>query len=234
MSQMMPSGGYSQIVSSINFGEIRQQVSDSSSARFYPHLLERLLSFDTTLTKKDYQALYYGSVFQPDYQPYWENPEKAGFLVDYRDIDQLEQDKDKFDLVVRALKILQQNPIDLEILIGISIIYYHLGNTSMTRKYAGIYYHFLDVIYESGDGLSDETAFVVTSVHDEYRIVADLGLHVMGQELIGDCDLLSFSRSGQKGRKIKQLYFNVRMPLASLSPSYDKSNLPDPDPLPDE
>ena len=223
-----------QVISSVNFGEMKMQAADSTSARYYPVLLQRLRSFDTTLTKYDYEAIYYGSVFQQNYQPYSESVEKSAFLVGFREIDQYETDQDRASLIELANRILEQNPIDLEVLIGISILHHHFGITEVTRKYASVYYNFLDIIYQSGDGLCDETAFVVTSVHDEYRIVADLGLHVTGQELIGDCDVLYFSAKGQKGKRIKQMFFNVRMPLASLSPTFERSNLPEPDPWPDE
>ena len=67
--------------------------------------------------------------------------------------------------------------------------------------------------------------------YHEYMILNDLGLNPIKQVLIDDCDLLFFKRRQQakiKGKKkIKQLYFNVRMPLMTLSKSYQDADLPD-------
>ncbi|MBL7899139.1 MAG: DUF4919 domain-containing protein, partial [Crocinitomicaceae bacterium] len=111
------------------------------------------------------------------------------------------------------------------------------GDTLMAKIYGKKYFGFLDVIYASGDGKSLETAYVVISVDDEYRIVGDLGLYVKQQVLINDCDLLIFEKKGQRKvrkKKIKELYFNVQMPLLSFSNSFKDADLPDPDPEEEE
>src|SRR5690606_10271926 len=94
--------------------------------------------------------------------------------------------------------------------------------------YAHHYYGFLQTILSSGDGQTASTAFVVISVDDEYRVVGNLGLKVTEQELINDCDLLTFSKKNQpRKNRIKQLYFNVRMPLLHYSSSYKNADLPE-------
>ncbi len=101
--------------------------------------------------------------------------------------------------------------------------------------FAEIYTSFLEIIYNSGNGKTEKNAFIVASVDDEYHIANDLGLKVVGQALIGECDKLTFDKKGQKRKtRIKFLYFNVRIPLTYLSKSFDKSDLPPPDVDPDE
>jgi hypothetical protein len=87
-----------------------------------------------------------------------------------------------------------------------------------------LYYGLLSEIYYSGDGKTCETAMVVIKVSDEYEIISELQLSVEMQSLVGDCDLMEFDTKLQeleKGEKpIKQLYFNVRIPLENLSKQF--------------
>lgn len=216
---------FGQNIGRINFTEVRQQIEDSLSGYYYPDLLERIWADDSTLGSDHYRYLYYGAVFQDTYHPYGNSFAKKEFNEVYRKRDH-EQTIEKGRLV------LAENPVDIEVTLKVLIAYLELGDTSMARIYGHKYYGFLDAIYASGDGETPETAYVVISVDDEYRIVGDLGLQVRQQVLINDCDLLIFVRKGQRKvrRKIiKQLYFNVQVPLMSLSSSFKDADLPDPD-----
>ncbi|MBD3638993.1 MAG: DUF4919 domain-containing protein [Crocinitomicaceae bacterium] len=218
--------GKAQIISGVNFDEIRENISDTSSSYYYPKLRERVLQKDTSLTHQEFYHLYYGTVFQKYYYPYGTSNAKKDFLVAYEKHD-YEKALKKGDTA------LMQNPVDLEILLKMSISCLKLERNEEKRYYGKLYYSLLDVIYYSGDGKYAESAYVVISVDHEYHIAGDLGLRVTNQQLISDCDLLTFSKKDQariKGRKkIKELYFNVRMPLMSLSNSFKDADLPDPD-----
>jgi hypothetical protein len=218
--------GLTQYISNVDFSQVKLAIEDSSSSLYYPNLLSRLSEKDSTLNEVDFHHLYYGEVFQSNYHPYGTTNAKRIFLELYSD-----QDYEK------ALKqgevVLDENPVDLETLLKMSICCLKLEFQEDKRYYARIYYSFLDVIYKSGKGTNAEVAFVVTSVDHEYYIAGDLGLSVVYQQLIADCDLLSFSKKGQKKikgkKKIKELFFNVRMPLMSLSNTYKDADLPEPD-----
>ncbi|MEX1000660.1 MAG: DUF4919 domain-containing protein [Crocinitomicaceae bacterium] len=215
-----------QHVSQINFNKIKENITDSSSNFFYPKLLKKIEETDTTLLEEEYFHLYYGNVFQEGYYPYGTSHFKKDFLDAYES-GNYEQAFEKGEVALNA------QPVDLELLLKMSILSFKLEKVELKRKFAGHFYAFLDVIYRSGDGKSLETAYVVTSVDHEYFIAGDLGLRVVHQQLVNDCDLLFFSKRDQKkikGRKkIKRLYFNVRMPLMSLSKSFKDVDLPDPD-----
>ena len=216
----------SQIISNVDFGKTKKEIRDSLSEFYYPNLLERLRVGDTTLEYQDYFHLYYGSVFQPDYHPYGTSNAKKEFLDAF--------DDGKFQKAYeKGVFVLEENPVDLELLVKMSISCLEIDEDDKKRIFAIQYFSFLEVIYKSGDGKYVESAYVVVSVDHEYLIAADLGLRVVQQALIQDCDWLKFSKRGQpkiKGRKkIKHLYFNVRMPLLSLSNSFKDIDLPEPD-----
>jgi len=213
-----------QHVARIDFTEIKKETEDSSSTHFYPDLTKRFVSRDSTLTFEDYKHLYYGRVFRPKYRPYGTTNEKKSFL------DLVKAAKYE-EAIKEGEQLFKSDPVDLEVLLQMSICYLKTNQKEKKIWFATQYFSFLDVIYSSGDGKESRSAYVVTSVDHEYMILNDLGLNPVKQVLIDDCDLLFFKKSQQvkvKGKKkIKQLYFNVRMPLMSLSKSYKDADLPD-------
>ena len=216
---------YSQRVGKIDFYKIKKNINNPESNYYYPSLLDRIWANDTTLSHNEYKHLYYGNVFQSYYHPYG-----ASFIK--KDFNEIYSEGNPLKSIEKGMDVLSENPVDIEVTLKILLSYLELGEREMARVFAKKYYGFLDVIYASGDGESLETAYVVISVDDEYRVVGDLGLSVKQQTLIDDCDLLVFNRKGQpkyNGKKIKQLYFNVRLPLLSLSSSFKDADLPDPD-----
>lgn len=218
--------GLAQNIGSINFSKIKLEIEDPTSEYYYPALLRRIWADDTTLTTYHYKRLYYGSVFQDYYHPYGASDAKKEF-------SQIYADKKYSEAIVKGKEVLRENPVDIEVTLKMIYSYLELKDTVSAKIYGHKYFGFLDVIYSSGDGRTAQTAFVVISVDDEYRIVGDLGLDVIAQMLIDDCDLLVFDKKSQRKvrkKKIKQLYFNVQMPLMSLSGTFKDADLPDPDP----
>lgn len=218
--------GKAQHISKINFDQIKSNIEKEDGPYYYPRLKYKLMHQDSILAAEEYKHLYYGLVFQPYYHPYGNSYRKKEFIELF-----------KYDKYTEALimgdSVLAENPVDLEVLLKMSILNLKKENHHEKRWFARHYYSFLDVIYKSGDGKSVSSAYVVVSVDHEYMITEDLGLTPELQTLVIDCDVLKISKKGQivpKGqKKIKELYFNVRMPLQSLSESFKDADLPDPD-----
>lgn len=218
-----------QQISAIDFDQIKIEVEDTSSRFYYPKLVKRMTSKDTTLSSQDYKHLYYGNVFQDYYHPYGATENQKLFVEAYN-TNESEEKIEKLGFAVLA-----ENPVNLGVLLKMIFLYNKSKSVEKATVFAKMYVSFLEVIYASGTGKDCENAFVVISVDDEYRITADLGLTVIKQALIGSCDRLTFSKKAQKRKnRIKGLFFNVRMPLSYLSKSYNKSDLPLPDANPDE
>jgi tetratricopeptide (TPR) repeat protein len=207
---------YGQRISNVDFDEIKLAIQDSSSNYYYPLLIERFQQFDSTFTEKEYKYIYYGNVYSEGYNPYGMTGKDNGIKFNAL------FNQAKFDEAIPyGQEIIKENPINLRILFKILVCYHQLGDTPSAQKYANMYFPLLDVIYNSGDGKSTKTAFVVISAHDEYEILNDLELSITRQALIGQTDLLTINTKGQKklkGRKkIKELYFDVSKPLSWLS-----------------
>ncbi len=218
-----------QIVSKIDFDQIKKEITDSTSVFYYPDLLQKAIKLDTTISSEEFKRLYYGNAFQSYYYPYGSTEKEKNFLNAFGK-------QTNFNTLVKlGNDVLKENPVNLEVLLKMILLFSKEGKKEEATIYAKFYVAYLEVIYSSGNGMNCDNGFVVISVDDEYRIVGDLGLNVLRQALIDECDLLTFSKKGQKRKnRIKQLYFNVRIPLTYLSKSFNKSDLPEPDVDPDE
>jgi hypothetical protein len=125
-------------------------------------------------------------------------------------------------------EVLMENPVNIDIIYKIMVCCHHLDNKELAKKYATIYYAFLETIYNSGDGKGIKTAYVVIKVSDEYAVLGDLDLYIVQQALRGTTDVLSIAKDSRgnahkkKKKRITELYFNVSLPFAQLSKMFDK------------
>ena len=198
---------FSQKIGSIEFDTIKKYTNDSLSSYYYPKLMDRFVKGDTTLYFNEYQYIYYGSVFSVKYKPYSGGDDEAKFLNYYR--------KRKYKkAILLGEKILEENAVNLAITFKMIVCYTAINDSEKAQLYADRYFPILDVIYNTGDGKSIKTAYVVCYVNDEYEIVADLELKSTQQKLIGYTDILTIDSKGQQeGTEISELYFNVSKPL---------------------
>jgi len=208
--------GTAQKVSNINFDEVKALIQDSTSATWYPTLVDRIQKLDTTLTANDYNLLYYGNVFADCYSPYGESKKQEKFLKLYG--------KTEYDKAIKiGQSVIEENPVNLKILFKMLVCYNQQGDKATAKLYARAYFGLLDAIYRSGDGKSVETAYVVGTVSDEYEMLADMELRITSQSLIGHTDLLKIDMKSQKGKKkdkIKELYFDVSKPFEHLAKAF--------------
>ena len=210
-----------QKISEIDMDLIKKETQDSLSPTYYPTLIDRLLAFDTTLTKHEYQLLYYGNVFYKSYNPYGNAKQESEFML-------LFKKQDYEEAIPLGKQVLQENPVNIDIIFKLMVCYHQLDKKVMAKKYAKNYYAFLETIYNSGDGKGIKSAYVVIKVSDEYAILGDLDLKIVQQALRGTTDVLTISKGSRgnankkKKKRIKELYFNVSLPFAQLSKMFDK------------
>jgi hypothetical protein len=119
---------------------------------------------------------------------------------------------------------LLENPVNLPVIRRLLICYHVLEDKATAAQYAQLYFGLLNAIYNSGDGKSVKTAFVVITVSNEYEVLCDLELSRESQALMGTTDVLYLDMEEQKKAKlkpkIKALYFNVEKPLTYLRKSF--------------
>ncbi len=61
--------GFSQDFSPVNYKKIEKNILKKKSPFFYTHLLKRFTDGDTLFNLDEKRHLYYGYIFQPEYNP---------------------------------------------------------------------------------------------------------------------------------------------------------------------
>jgi len=209
---------FGQKILTIDFDSIKVKITDSASKYYYPLLIDRFVKADTTLTNEEYYCIYYGNVFSENYNPYSTSKNEEKFMELYY--------KGQYKKAIPfGEKVLKDNPVNLTISFKMLVCYNVLGDTINVRKYAYRHLPLLNVIRNSGDGKSFQTAYVVINVKDEYDLLSKLELSVTRQALADDTDILTTKKEDEKeGQETIDFYFNVRMPLDYLDKEFIKSN----------
>ena len=201
--------GLAQQISKINFNVISEAVKAPKSRYHYPKLFDRYKRNDTTLSKVDYKYLYYGQAALPGYRPYGKDPRKQELLTAL----QLNDHKKALTL---GKAILADKPFEINTIFGMVAAYSQMKNDKEARLWDFKFRRLVDTIFDSGNGRTKETAYVVTDSGDEFIVTGILGLDVAKQTVVDNkYDLLEIVYPNELN--IKQIYFNIEKPLGAIT-----------------
>jgi hypothetical protein len=208
---------FAQVPTSIDLAAIEAAVTDKKSDLYYPSLVKKMRSKEM-LHKQEMVHLYYGWAYSGDYKPYFRDPglrKSVSFL----------REKEWENAISPAKKVWDDDPVNLQALYYLMIAHHELGDTITAHFYGNLFYRFLDIISESGDGLEIESAFVVNRVSDEYTLLEQYDLEISRQALIGQVDAMTLKEPEitEDNDTILTLYFNVYQPLTHLQNSFSSS-----------
>lgn len=179
----------------------------------YYALLKQLKSGDTSI---NFTALRYAYTKTPEYAPYNRIDKKAMF-------DAL--NNSEFEKAAgHAQAILEKNYLDMEAHFVSRIAYRESNNTEKQKFHSSVVKGLLDSIYDSGNGQTPETAFVVIDTEEEYFFLRMYGYNVVKSSLIKD-NGHSYDKMDTEERKSGAktvFYFNVDKPFNWLSQQMDK------------
>ncbi|MBO9700047.1 MAG: DUF4919 domain-containing protein [Sporocytophaga sp.] len=184
---------------------IEHAIKNPESRFFYPTLLKRFNSLDTTLKKDDFKHLYYGFAFREDYSPFeMDDLEKR--------LKELNYAKNFEGVIELADSIDHSIPTDLTVLFEKS---YALR--SLVKKEEIVarskYNVLLKAVLASGDGKSPETAYQVIFFGDEIEVLSALGLKIVErQTILKDNRFYDVWILGKNKQKLEKLYFDVTIP----------------------
>ena len=197
--------GQEQEFQSPDYAEIERVTKDKDSEYYYPQLMARFNSADTTLTIEHLRALYYGFTFQKEYSPYG-IPPKRNKLNTLLSKDPM--DRDDYEKALEYVNdILEKNPFNISDLYLLVNLQHDLGDTTAARQTYIKRNMVIDAILSTGDGLEEETAWHVISISHEYDFLRVFGFKFGKQSLTANCcDRLEVEEN-KKG--ISELYFNV-------------------------
>ena len=105
---------------------IKSVISVPNSPYEYARLKTRMFERDTTLTSYEFQLLYYGLTFQPEYAPYFPSPREEQF----NDLYRKEEFAAAFPLVD---SILFNNPVNLRMLLRAAVCARVLGDEKLSE-----------------------------------------------------------------------------------------------------
>lgn len=193
------------VIAKVDFEKIKKETQDPHSRYYYPRLMKSFLSNDTVMSIDAYRHLYYGYVFQEDYNPFRES--EFGTVVEQlyykRDLTRAECDTiEKY-----AELSLADNLFDFDQM----KFYIHVLRQKKKYARANVRQFRLDrlvaTIMSSGKGTKEDPWVVITPGH-EYNMVNFMGYVATNhQELGNGIDYITVEK--KKGKSIEGFYFDV-------------------------
>ena len=202
---------------------INSVISVPNSPFEYARLKNRMYERDSTLTDYEFQLLYFGATFQSDYAPYFPSALEERF-------NDLYESENYAAALPLADSVLKNNPVNLKLTLRAAVCANSLNQSDLTTAYMKMYKGIFQTIISTGDGWSEEHAFVVTSVSDEYEIMAMWEIGYTKQSLLASqTDMFTLDKVTRKelkkdGIKTKGMYFDVSLPFQSLMKGFKESN----------
>ncbi len=189
-----------------DYKKIKKALSVKDSPTFYPKLMERYKAHDTTLSPADYHLLYYGYSLQQEYAPYAHQPFADSLMAIVR---KERISPDQYNLILKyGTAVLDKSPFDMRYLDPMIYVLQMQGNNEMVEKLEFKLGRIIETIFNSGDGLTEKSAFHVISVSHEYDLIRALGFGFGGEQSLtkGECDFLKVETNDYG---INGMYFNV-------------------------
>jgi len=152
-----------------DFERIRSEVSNPRSKWYYPKLMERYERNETVMNLDDYRYLYYGYLFQEDFNPYRHNEAVTRNEELYYKNGHTRAELDS--IIAYARQVLDDNPFDLN---QINFMIYALrarGKVNLANIWQYRLNHLLQAIVSSGTGTDKEHAWYVINPRHEYSII---------------------------------------------------------------
>ena len=153
-----------------DFEKIKSETLNPKSEYYYPRLMEAYLSNDTTMTGDQYHYLYYGTVFQEDYNPYRPDPFAAEIKAAeplYNKNEALSR-SEKEQIRNVAVKALSNNPFNIKQLTYLVYAYEQAGKQNLAKIWKHKLNNILLTISRSGTGADSENAIVIVDPMHEF------------------------------------------------------------------
>jgi hypothetical protein len=168
----------------------------------YNALLDRFVKGDTTLTMGEMATVYYGFSFTFNYAP------NETYTQVKEDLDA----KNYTEVLAQATEALQVDPTNLRLIAAGLVAATHTPDKSDETRAVAVNLQrrldmLVDLIFESGSGISREKPFYVICQTDIETLIQNIiGASIVGNAMTGDIDAYKISFSGAPREHI--LYFN--------------------------
>lgn len=203
------------VVETPNLEEIRVSTLDPTSRYYYPKLLAKYVSNDTTMTNDEYRHFYLGYMFQEDFDPY-RISKYAGVTDDLR--AKKSHTKEEIDTIRKYAELaLADNPFDLRQMSFLVHVLKEKRKDMSAKIWEYRLEHLLGAIKSTGTGESQEKAWYVIYPMHEYDMVQLLGYEATDAQYIEPgYDYLTVipdeTNKMKRDKSAKGFYFNVIVP----------------------
>lgn len=196
--------------------KIKKEVTDPKSRYYYPALMKRYEKNDTSsLNLDDYRHLYFGMVFQEDFNPYRDSPFDHKIEEYYYKPEHTRHELDSIEHY--ATLALHDDPFDLNQMNYLIYALRKKGKTNMANIWQYRLNHLIAAILSTGTGKDKNNAWVIIDPKHEYNILNFQNAMVDEAEFIEPYyDFISAedeSSSKKPNKKRKGYYFDVRYVL---------------------
>ena len=187
--------------------EIKREVTDPKSVYYYPKLIERYEKNETVMNLEDYRHLYYGYLFQEDFNPYRHSDASTKNESLYYKNGHTRAELDS--IITYAKEALSDNPFDLT---QMNFLIYALrarGKVNLANIWQYRLNHILQAIVSSGTGADKDNAWFVINPRHEYNIINFQNAVAKDQQYEEPYfDRIEVEK--QNGKERATYYFNIR------------------------
>ena len=183
-----------------NMKKMKKWSGSEKNKYYYQKLLAKFEYQPTTLSIDEYFMLYFGNALQDNFSGY-SNSNPA--------IAQAFEDSNYKQCISIGKSFIEDHPTSISAYFYIANSYFMLGQAELSLKYLTIYYGFVQGILSTGNGDTKETAFIVSSITDEYTVLQFEEFSYAGQALVKgkkqNFDVLYYIDEDVK----REMYFNI-------------------------
>lgn len=159
---MMATFGFSQ-KSKINLDDIKKEITDKDSEFYYQKMLFKYKGLPKSIDSVEAQHLYYGRTFL-DKTISTSDKSFKKLLDDFKKQDYAET-------ITKANQLLSVDPTNLDLLMIMLQCYDKQQDVKNFTYYLSQFKLLTSAILDSGDGKSEDSAYLVNSVGDEYILI---------------------------------------------------------------
>ncbi|MDE5821848.1 MAG: DUF4919 domain-containing protein [Paramuribaculum sp.] len=160
-----------------NLDAIRAATYDRTSPYYYPRLMNEYMRNDTLMKLDKFRHLYFGYMFQEDYNPY--RPVAVKSVVpdpsENHSLTRAECDS----VISLCEQALDDNPFDLTSMMRLISALHLKGKNNLANIWQYKLNYILMTIASSGTGLDEENAWYVIAPQHEYVLITAMGHKVL-------------------------------------------------------
>ena len=201
------------VVEKPDLKKIEKNTLDPSSPFYYPKLIAKYNTNDTTMTPEEYRYFYLGYMFQEDYDPYRQS-QYSGVTDELR--LKTSHTKEEIDTIRKYAELtLKDNPFDLRQMSFLVHVLKEKRKDMSAKIWEYRLEHLLAAIKSTGTGEDMENAWYVIYPMHEYDLIQLLGYSATDVDYIEPgFDYMTVQPSAEtearlRGKTAKGFYFNI-------------------------